>query len=409
MDILILTKYYPYGTGEAFLESEIEIISNYYTNIVIIACDVANEMVNTIRPLPQNVTSFYVPNSSKLKDLCKGIRLFFSKNTTFLNEANKTQTLKSKFFLAYFEEKCQRIYKHITEKNYIINLRNKKFVLYSYWLFTTARVGTLIANNLHPVYSFCRAHRYDLYEDQNVINYLPYRNFLLDKYDDIFPCSQDGANYILKKYNKPTTTFYLGTLDNGLCPENTDSIFKIVSCSRVEQVKRVEKIVHALALLDNSNLKIEWIHIGAGSKLKKVKKCASDKLHKIKYTFMGEMKNKDILFFYKKNKINLFINVSSSEGLPVSIMEAISFGIPVIATNVGGTSEIVLDKITGKLLSKDFTSTELAQIIENFYSSKHTIDLKKSCRHFWKQHFDAISQYEKTHQFIKNKVMGIKK
>lgn len=33
--------------------------------------------------------------------------------------------------------------------------------------------------------------------------------------------------------------------------------------------------------------------------------------------------------------------MSDSEGIPVSIMEAMSFGIPVIARNVGGMSEIV--------------------------------------------------------------------
>ena len=34
---------------------------------------------------------------------------------------------------------------------------------------------------------------------------------------------------------------------------------------------------------------------------------------------------------------HVFLNVSSSEGVPVSIIEAMSFGIPCIATNVGGT------------------------------------------------------------------------
>lgn len=41
--------------------------------------------------------------------------------------------------------------------------------------------------------------------------------------------------------------------------------------------------------------------------------------------------------------------MSLSEGIPVSIMEAISFGIPIIATNVGGNAEIVNDE-TGVLI-----------------------------------------------------------
>ena len=39
--------------------------------------------------------------------------------------------------------------------------------------------------------------------------------------------------------------------------------------------------------------------------------------------------------------VDLFLTVSANEGIPVSIMEAQSFGIPVIATDVGGISEIV--------------------------------------------------------------------
>ena len=61
----------------------------------------------------------------------------------------------------------------------------------------------------------------------------------------------------------------------------------------------------------------------------------------------------------------MFINVSSTEGIPVSIMEAMSFGIPVIATAVGGTPEIVNNE-NGYLLSKDPSAKELAEVIQNF-------------------------------------------
>ena len=58
----------------------------------------------------------------------------------------------------------------------------------------------------------------------------------------------------------------------------------------------------------------------------------------ISVKIMGRMKNKDIYSLYEKEKPDLFINLSSSEGIPVSIMEAMSFGIPVISTDVGGTT-----------------------------------------------------------------------
>ena len=56
--------------------------------------------------------------------------------------------------------------------------------------------------------------------------------------------------------------------------------------------------------------------------------------------------------WYRRNRVDLFISLSSSEGLPVSMMEAISFGIPILATDVGGVSEIV-KRATGRLVSVD--------------------------------------------------------
>ena len=57
----------------------------------------------------------------------------------------------------------------------------------------------------------------------------------------------------------------------------------------------------------------------------------------------GHLDNNEIFNMYKNNSYDYFITLSESEGLPVSIMEAISCGIPVIATAVGGITEIVIN------------------------------------------------------------------
>ena len=47
----------------------------------------------------------------------------------------------------------------------------------------------------------------------------------------------------------------------------------------------------------------------------------------------------------------VFINPSYSEGLPTSVMEASAMGVPVVATNVGGTVELIDDWVTGILIT----------------------------------------------------------
>ena len=68
---------------------------------------------------------------------------------------------------------------------------------------------------------------------------------------------------------------------------------------------------------------------------------------------------RDILFLGQKNQAELidilsatdvFVNPSYSEGLPTSVMEAASIGLPIIATDVGGTREIIADYKTGILI-----------------------------------------------------------
>ena len=80
---------------------------------------------------------------------------------------------------------------------------------------------------------------------------------------------------------------------------------------------------------------------------------------------MGDLQEKDVFRTYLAGSINLFVSVSETEGLPVSIMEAISFGIPVMATDVGGCREIA-NAHTGVLISKDFDVKSVAEEITRF-------------------------------------------
>ena len=406
MNLLLLTKFYPYGTGEAFLENEIEILSEYYDKILIIACEVSEEIAKSKRQLPRNVEAHYVPAAPKYKNLLFGLKNIFSKENDFKEENKKAHGLMQKFFLYYFEEKSQRIFNHIIRNNMIYDIVNKDYILYSYWLFITARVGILIKHFHKPIYSFSRTHRYDLYEEENNIKYLPYRKLFLKEYTNIFPCSANGSLYLKTKYKKLANnikTSYLGTIDHGINPIGSDSIFHLVSCSRVEPVKRINKIVEVLEVLDKKKLQIEWTHIGDGSDLHKIKKHVRKKIKNIKCIFKGNIQNSEIIKLYQEKHFDLFINLSSNEGIPVSIMEALSFGIPVIATDVGGTSEIVKNNITGILIKKEFDIIDLSELIEKFIQ-KDFVALKKSCRNFWNKNFRADIEFVKLHNFIKNEI-----
>ena len=101
MNLLLLTKFYPYGTGESFVESEIKILAKYYEKIMIIACEVTDRDIS-IRPLPKNILIHKVPCALKKKDIIKGMLKCFAKNKVFLEERKKAKyNLFKRMFLNY--------------------------------------------------------------------------------------------------------------------------------------------------------------------------------------------------------------------------------------------------------------------------------------------------------------------
>ena len=69
---------------------------------------------------------------------------------------------------------------------------------------------------------------------------------------------------------------------------------------------------------------------------------------------------------------DILILPSYAEGLPISILEGMSFGLPIIASNVGGIPEIVTDNVNGKLIEPgNLKQIELAILF--FIENKHKI------------------------------------
>ena len=112
--------------------------------------------------------------------------------------------------------------------------------------------------------------------------------------------------------------------------------------------------------------------------------------------FRGNISNGELLRNYSNEQFDLLLNVSESEGIPVSIMETMSFGIPCIATDVGGTKEIVTDKYNGILLEKNFEPEILAQWICKFIEmpSDEYMQYRNNARTSWANKYNAEKNYE---------------
>jgi len=406
-NLVIITNAYPYGKGEEFFEEEIRHLANVFEKIFVVSRH--TNKIQT-RELPPNATLFRPNIKTRFWDILFAWKYFF--DNRFWDEIKNIRTnykLKISFKIIielvhalYYGDALEQYLRKIITKH---KLNTSKLYLYSYWSFFGAYAIAKYKSNSPHIVSFTRAHASDIYCNRRTSHYLPLRSFLLKQLDCFFFISEHGIEYFkdkLKCYNsKKLFVSRLGVSNNYSPTEvSRSNQLKIVTCSGVLAIKRIDLIVKALAQIESFN--VSWIHIGDGELMQPLKMLAEKLLHNktnIKYEFKGQITNNKVFDFYKNQQIDVFLNVSVDEGIPVSMMEACSFGIPIIATNVGGVSEIVNDE-NGILLSPNPSENE---IVNALTSIRNMDDIERNKKRFnayntWNSRYNANVNYP---EFIK--------
>ena len=401
--LLLLAKHFPYNRGntpaESYLADEIVYLAEQFSEVLAVGTEASSEAFPSIR-LPDNVRALALncPNNINNKAIYTINGLLNNyKDEDLISETletEKPETITQAIFRGYFISRAERKYYKLV--NCLKALQYTPDVIYSFWLYDTALVTSWLTKVFPSAVTISRAHGYDLYEERNALSYLPCRDYLLSKLDCVLACSAHGADYMKARYpsyRDRIMTSYLGTSElPDRRHESQETFFKIVSCSRVEKIKRVDFLARALALLDKENVMMEWTHFGDGSQFKEVQHIVSN-YRSIRANLKGMMDHEQIIETYGSQHFDLFVNVSSSEGLPISIMEACGVGIPVLATDVGGTSEIVKDGANGYLIKADITVTDLAhQIMKIIKQDQMTLSkMRESSRLIWSEKFRVES------------------
>jgi len=143
-----------------------------------------------------------------------------------------------------------------------------------------------------------------------------------------------------------------------LCGRNSELLSNCVDTKFFEKVKVknpygkpvvtfVGRIIEAKGVQDLfeavKDLNVQLIVVGAGNYEAQLKSIAPPNA-----VLVGEKSAKDIRDILSYSDV--FVNPSYAEGLPTSVLEAGCIGVPVIATDVGGTREIIINGKTGVLI-----------------------------------------------------------
>lgn len=249
----------------------------------------------------------------------------------------------------------------------------ENFIYYTYWYFYYTYSMIKYKDRFPGMKVVTRAHGFDLYNERYKGARQPFKIIMNNKIDRIAFISLYGKKYYLKNYNLKDEDKYTVNRLGVQITKTKDAIniknegFRLVSCSSLITLKRVDLLIRALSLLNDD---IEWIHFGDGEEKEYIFKLTHELLDKkknIRYNLLGFVPNKKISEYYQFNYVDCFISTSSSEGIPVSIQEAMSFGIPIIATDVGGVSELFDNN--GILLTANPEPEEVANAIHNMMNA----------------------------------------
>lgn len=136
--------------------------------------------------------------------------------------------------------------------------------------------------------------------------------------------------------------------------------FTLIFVGRLESVKNHSLLLRSFAAAHASMPSLRLWMVGDGSERNKLETLAAELDISESVTFWGQQI--DVAPFY--SAADLFIMSSVSEGLPVSLLQAFSLGLPAIVTDVGGMAEVVRLSQAGITVPVKDSSQMAAAILE---------------------------------------------
>ena len=372
--LVLFTLHYPFSkVSETFLDPEVRILAKRFEKIYIIPW---KKEVETAVGIPSNVEIVPLLFEEKLRrnyvsQYLRHIRQwwFFLKIYTFsiLNDKPGIHYFTSAYF-AY--NLINSFLRFLVIKNFVEQKGLQNAVYYDYWFENSTLSLAMLKDKGIVKKLYFRGHGFDVFDERWPCGQVPFRSYKLLHCTKYFAISDYNRTYVLQKVNKELgkriDTAYLGVFSQKKQQSNSISnakkTFTIVSCANLLDFKRVHLIPELLNLIE---LPIKWYHFGDGPMRKSLLENAKSLNSELEFNFLGHVHHNKLIEFYAETEVDLSLSLSLKEGLPVSMMEALSFGIPLAGYNIFGIPEII-DKSTGLLFEENEDFRQIADRIREF-------------------------------------------
>lgn len=398
--IYIYTSLFPYSmVAENFLELELQTAARMNMNVCVVPVSKDNEA----RQLP--------PDIRLDNGVCNASLLNRIKAALFAFRPKIIKQIVTNWERIRHPRNVIDFFKYLFAAGLVYNDVRRKAdeqpncLFYSYWL-SYPPIAFALYKSQHPgnMHRFiARGHGSDVYSSTASGVFYPLRKFVFQNLDRIFIVSSYGAEFLKKKYPEAALKIEvsrLGVLDNGIAHEEHNAV-NLISCARVCALKRINLMFRSIVAFARSHSKqsFTWTHVGGGEMFyaleNEIKQ--TEVPSNLKVSLLGNRENKYILDLYGNNVFDCFLLTSTTEGIPVAIMEAISSGIPVLSTDVGGVKEIVT-KGTGRTIPANFTQDEFDEALDYIIINKR--NLSKSAHDFYLRYYNSDANYKEFYDKI---------
>jgi glycosyltransferase involved in cell wall biosynthesis len=385
--LVVLTSTYPFGDRlESFLAAELDVLRQEFAQVVVLP----SRREAATRRLPEGVRCETFLAEPGLSRVLHGIARSPGRAASLYARG----VCKEGFPGAYVSHPIHfggavaaHLRKYRLLREFVARESLQDAIYYDYWLLNSTVALGLLRRDGVVHRAVARAHGFDLYDERAEFGAIPYRSLIVESLDRVFPISAYGLSYLAERYPEARGKLQLSRL--GVEPQSVVEVRSraavplVVSCANLIPLKRVHLIPDVLAAIATP---LRWVHFGDGSERAAVEAAAARLPERVRWELRGHVEHETVIEFYRRNAVDLFLSLSSSEGLPVSIMEAISFGVPVLATDVGGVPEIV-NSLTGRLVDVDDSAADVARFAQDLLGDGRPPT--KQIMAFFEENFDA--------------------
>jgi len=270
--------------------------------------------------------------------------------------------------------------------------RNNIKHIHAHWGSTTSTM-TCIASRLSGIPWSLTLHRWDIKENNMLEEKVKSSKF-------VRCISENGKNELLEiigtDFKNKIKVIHMGVkipIKVDKVNNDEEKYFKIITPANLLAVKGHKYLIKACSILIKEGINnFECIFYGNGLMRNELKRLIKKKSLYNYIKMPGKISHEKLMEIYKNKKVDVVIlpsiNTKSGEheGIPVALMEAMAYSIPVISTNTGGIPELLSNE--AGVMVEEKNSQQLALAIkklienENFRKKIGRQGYEKVCKEF---------------------------